>query len=145
MDADESIEALKGVALSRDIRTAHPELAKRFLELAASYKRMFPTRDLIITCAYRSPEEQQRLYKQGRFGNPGPIVTNCDGRKNLSNHNKFPSRALDVAVTDGGKTVWDESCYYPLGVLAKECSLEWGGFWERFKDFPHFELPKDVE
>ena len=144
VDADEKIEALKSVAVSRDFRTGHPELVKRFLTLADSYKRMFPTRDLIVTCVYRSPDEQGRLFKQGRFGNPGNIVTNCDGRTKKSQHNYFPSRALDVAVSDGGKIVWDEAHYYPLGVLAKECGLEWGGWWDGFKDIPHFQLPKSV-
>ena len=152
MDADETIEALKKVSLSRDIRTAHPELAKRFLELAASYKRMFPGRDLIVTCVYRSPDEQQRLYKQGRFGNSGPIVTNADGRTNKSKHNVFPARAIDCAVLEGGKAVWREEVYWPLGAIARECSLIWGGDWngngkrdESFIDYPHVELPKEVE
>lgn len=144
VDADKTIEALKAVSVSRDFRTGHPELVKRFKELTASYRRMFPSRDLIVTCVYRSTTEQMRLWKQGRFGNAGPIVTNCDGQKNLSQHNHFPSRAVDVAVVDGGKVVWDDSCYYPLGVLAKECGLEWGGWWEKFKDLPHFQLPKEV-
>lgn len=145
MDADEQIEALKKVAVSRDLRTAHPELAKACLELMASYKRMFPNRDLLITCVYRSPEEQQRLYKQGRFGNPGNIVTNCDGRKNLSKHNLFPARAVDFAVLDGGKAVWDEAPFWPLGALARECGLVWGGDWTTFKDYPHVELPKEAK
>lgn len=144
MDADEKIEALKNVRVSRDLRTAHPELARRFLSLAAAYKRTFPNRDLIATCIYRSPEEQHRLYLQGRFGNPGAIVTNCDGRKTRSQHNFFPSRAIDVVVVDGGKTVWAEEVYWPLGALARECDLEWGGHWEKFKDYPHFQLPKEV-
>ena len=143
MDSDD-IEHLRMVTTSRDYRTGHPELVKRVKALVESYKRMFPNREIIATCVYRSPDEQERLYAKGRFGNPGPIVTNCDGRTKKSNHNCFPARAVDVAILDGGKAVWDESGFWSLGALAKECDLVWGGNWTSFQDFPHLELPKEV-
>lgn len=139
-----SPEDLKSIKVSRDLKLAHPELVKQLTEAIASYRRMFPNRDVIITCVYRSPEEQNRLYKQGRFGNPGQILTNCDGFNKKSNHNKFPSRAVDVAITEGGKCIWDEAVFWPLGNLAKQCGLVWGGSWAGFQDTPHFELSKDV-
>jgi len=145
VDADEKIESLKAVMISRDFKTGHDELIRRFVALAAAYKRMFPHRDIIVTCVYRNPIEQERLYKQGRFGNPGPIVTNCDGRTKKSKHNVFPSRALDCAILEGGKAIWREEVFWPLGALAKECGLVWGGSWTSFQDPPHLELPKEVE
>ncbi len=136
---------LKDVKTSRDYRTGHPELIKRYKELKESYQRVFPDRQLIETCIYRSPQAQREIYKSGRFGNPGPILTYCDGFNKKSNHNKFPSRALDCAVVINGKAIWDETYYYQIGALAKEVGLEWGGFWTKFVDFPHLQLPKEVE
>lgn len=152
MDADEQIAALKAVSSSRDPRTGHPELVKRVQELVAAYERMFPGRTVIYTCFYRSIEEQKRLYKSGRFGNPGPILTKCDGVMKKSDHNPFPSRACDLAILVGGKTTWKEEMYWPLGALAKACGLVWGGDWNgdgvhQMEDFdlPHVQLPKEVE
>lgn len=151
-----SVEAEKKVALqpddapelrtSRDLRHAHPELAKRFLRMKADFEHFHPKYQLIITCTYRSPEEQRRLYKQGRFGNGGQIITNCDGFNNKSDHNHYPSRALDLCITDGGKVAfWDEVLYYPIGKYAHNHGLKWGGEWKKFKDYPHVYLPDDVE
>lgn len=151
VDADETIAALKGVAESRDPRTGHPELVKRVQELIAAYERNFPGRKVIPTCFYRSVAEQQRIFKSGRFGNPGPILTKCDGIKKKSKHNFFPSRACDLAVIVGGKAIWKEEMYWPLGALAKACGLVWGGDWngdavKQLEDFdlPHVQLPGDV-
>lgn len=142
--SDFDVSLLNNVKSSRDFRLGHKILVDRTRELLEAYKRMFPYREVIVTCVYRSPEEQQRLYKKGRFGNPGPIVTNCDGFTKMSKHNKFPARAVDCAITEGGKTIWDEAVFWPFGALARECNLVWGGDWESFKDYPHLELPEGV-
>ena len=63
----------------------------------------------------------------------------------MSLHNHFPARAIDCAILEGGKCIWEpEVVFYPLGKLAKEVDLVWGGNWETFKDWPHVELPKNV-
>ena len=54
-ESDFDAGLIKGVTVSRDFRLAHLELVKHFQELSASYKRMFPMRDIIITCTFRSP------------------------------------------------------------------------------------------
>ena len=142
--SDFNTDLIKGVTVSRDLRLAHPELSKRVKALLESYKRMFPTRDIFLSCVYRSPEEQKRLFLSGRFGNQGSILTNCDGFAKLSEHNRAPSRAVDFAVMDGGKVVWEEIVSYPIGNLAREVGLEWGGFWEKWQDPWHIQLPKEV-
>lgn len=133
------------VAHSRSITHAHEELARRFKQLSEEFAMMCPERTLLITCVYRSPEEQRRLYKRGRFGSKEKIVTNCDGKDKKSNHNHFPSRAIDVCVLISGKPSWDEMYYYPLGPLSTKHGLKWGGYWEKFQDYPHLELPDDVD
>jgi len=137
-------ENLPDVKTSRAFDHAHSALIERFKRVAEDYEEMFPGRRLLVSCTYRHPDEQWRLYQKGRFGNKGPIVTYIDGRRKKSKHNHFPSRALDCFVLDGGKAVWDETYYYPLGPLASKYELVWGGYWSKFQDFPHLQLPPDV-
>ena len=141
---DENAEKLPEVGTSRDYKHCHPELIKRFIALTTEFGQVNPGRSLLVTCTYRSVAEQTRLYAQGRNGNPGAIVTNCDGKRNPSKHNVFPARAIDVCVLVGGKPCWDEKDFYPIGPLAKKHGLEWGGFWVKLSDFPHLQLPSDI-
>ena len=143
-DFDENkAEGLPEVAVSRDFKHADPELVRRFLRVANDFTAQ-TGKSLLVTCTYRSPAEQNRLYKQGRFGNAGPIITQLDGKNKKSKHNYFPSKAIDVAVLDGGKATWDEKEYWPLLPLAKKHGLISGGEWNKFPDWPHLQLPEGV-
>ena len=122
---------------------AHPALQEAWLHILDEYNGQNPGKTLIITCVHRSEEEQALLYAQGRT-KPGQIVTNIDGATQKSNHNYYPSRALDFAVSILGKVSWSPVDYEPVGAIAKKNGLIWGGYWKSFKDYPHLELPKDV-
>lgn len=54
--------------------------------------------NVIITCTYRSPEEQDELYEIGRGENNGVVkmVTNVRGGE--SPHNTWPALAFDVTI-----------------------------------------------
>jgi peptidoglycan L-alanyl-D-glutamate endopeptidase CwlK len=119
---------------------ADPHLAEQWTLIRAEYCAAHPGKDLMLTCVYRSPEEQQRLYAQGRTM-PGQIVTELDGVKKKSNHNVLPARAVDFCVVIHGKVSWDVAEYEPVGALAEVRGLVWGGSWPNFKDAPHIELP----
>jgi len=123
---------------SRDINDLQYGLQHAYIELRERYMRSFSGRDLILVCTYRSPQEQAELYQSGR-SKPGPILTNCDGVRKMSQHNVNPSRAFDVGVIDGGKYRGDEAAYAPLGDIAKDLGIIWGGSWKRLKDFCHFQ------
>lgn len=141
----EEIDRLKDIAVSRDARLAHPELIKRFTLIKQDYEATFPGRIIILTCTYRSPEEQRRLFNQSRNGNNGPWRTNSDGFNKKSDHNYYPARAIDTAILDGGKAVWDESYFYSYHALAKKHGLLWGGDWINAPhDYPHLYLPQEV-
>jgi len=115
------------------------DLADRFIAVRDDYRAGHPGQDLVITCTWRSEQEQQVLYAQGRT-KPGQIVTQIDGVTKKSNHNYKPSRAIDVCVTVGGKAVWTPAEYWDIGPLAEKHGLVWGGSWPHFKDYPHLEL-----
>ena len=96
--------------------------------------------DLLITCTYRSPEEQDKLYAQGRT-TPGNIVTNAKGGESFHNYRI----AYDVVPIRNGKPVWgttgdDGKLWATVGALGKAQGLEWAGEWKIFKEFPHFQF-----
>lgn len=108
---------------------------------------------MIITQAYRSKDEQDKLYAQGRtnkydrFGKKKPIVTNARGGRSMHNY----GLAIDFAlVTPDGKTaVWDinkdfdkdgKADWMEVVAEAKKLGFEWGGDWKSFKDYPHFQM-----
>lgn len=89
--------------------------------------------DVIITSTYRSIEEQDKLYRQGR-SIPGNRVTNAKGGDSFHNWRV----AFDFAPLKNGKIDWDDTDLFKrCGEIAEACGLEWGGRWKSFKDYPH--------
>lgn len=123
---------------SRQLMDADEKLRNAWLDILWQYEDQHPGLSAIITCTYRSPEEQQELYAQGRT-KPGPVVTYCDGVTKMSKHNSLPSRALDFAVVVNGKVSWEPGQYEPVGILAEAQGFVWGGRW-KMKDYPHIEV-----
>lgn len=96
--------------------------------------------DVRVLSGTRTYEEQNALHRQGRFGNPPPIVTNARGGQ--SNHNF--GIAWDVGVFLEGKylrgnTKAELKAYEDVAAL-RDTSIEWGGEWKSFKDMPHYQL-----
>lgn len=114
----------------------HPAVRER---LAALQIRMLEIGYHVIPIAgFRSVEEQNKLYAQGRT-TPGKIVTNAKGGQSYHNF----GLAVDVVFEDEGVPSWDEKL--PWGTLGKEGKVfgfEWGGDFKRFRDRPHFQFTK---
>lgn len=134
---------------SRDLADANPRLAKLVRELQGRFAMANPGKHLVVVCTYRSPQEQQALFAQGRT-QPGRKVTEIDGARKLSRHNKRPAEAVDLAVMvdpDGEGPLkpvisWtDREAYLAMGEIAEELGLVWGGRWTKV-DACHVELPK---
>ncbi|MFS0779595.1 M15 family metallopeptidase [Neobacillus sp. 3P2-tot-E-2] len=100
---------------------------------------------ILITDDFRSAEDQDRLYEQGRTVE-GNIVTHARGGESFHNF----GLAIDFAIKtptenviwdmqyDGnqnGKSDWDE-----VVEMAKALGFEWGGDWAQFKDYPHLQM-----
>lgn len=100
---------------------------------------------ILITDGYRTPEEQDRLYRKGRDQN-GRIVTNAKGGQSYHNF----GLAIDFALLDeDGEPLWDiaydgnkngEPDWFEVAELAKELGFEWGGDWANFTDYPHLQM-----
>lgn len=124
---------------SRDIKDLHPELQKRWLAALKEWRRLHPSEpEPFLTQTYRSPQEQDALYAQGRTKG-GPKVTNARGGQSL--HNYYPSLAFDISFRKDGQIDWSPSLFDRFAVIAKENGLAWGGDWKTIKDRPHFEPP----
>ena len=126
---------------------------------------------VLIYCTYRSPEEQARLYRNGRhmgqildkkdqlvrFGRDdlakilldvGPQygktrVTNAGPGQSLHNY----GMAFDGVPLRDGKPVWgtrtpeDKAIWSKYGDIAEAVGLDWSGRWTRFREFPHCQKP----
>lgn len=95
---------------------------------------------IILVSGYRSIDEQNVLYRQGRT-TPGHIVTNAQGGHSTHNY----GLAVDLMPLKPGSTTELEDTitapsYQFLIKTAKAQGLAWGGDWIHFKDYPHFQM-----
>jgi peptidoglycan L-alanyl-D-glutamate endopeptidase CwlK len=113
--------------------------------------------DFTILYGHRGEEEQTEIYAQGRT-KPGQIVTHTPWPK--SEHNKFPSTAVDVAPFPidwndlarfdylAGRIIQIADEMLEAGEISHK--LIWGHDWDgdnelkdtKFIDRPHFQLKK---
>lgn len=103
---------------------------------------------VLLTCTWRSAEEQDRLYAKGRTA-PGAIVTNAKG--GYSAHNAIlpngtpAARAFDIVPLRHGKPVWgttgeDLAVWNRIGEHGTAVGLTWyGSPTSKFREFPHFQ------
>jgi len=92
-----------------------------------------------IISGTRTYVEQNALYKKGRFGFPGAVVTNARGGQ--SSHNF--GIAWDIGIFQNGQYRGDSPLYDQAAEAALAAGidgLEWGGNWKGFRDLPHFQL-----
>jgi len=92
-----------------------------------------------IFCGYRSVEHQNELYSKGRTIG-GKIVTNAKGGYSFHNY----GLAIDIVfIDDSNNWTWESDEWQIIGEIGKSIGFEWGGDWNEFKDFPHFQMSFD--
>lgn len=91
-----------------------------------------------VVSAFRSVEEQNKLFAQGRTA-PGKIVTKARGGQSWHNF----GLAVDVCPFKNGLFLWnaDNQTWLTIANCAKLYGLESGYFW-KFQDKPHLQLTK---
>jgi len=94
--------------------------------------------DILVYCTWRSLEEQADLYAKGR-SQPGKIVTMA--KPGTSAHNY--GLALDFVPLVAGKALWKAPApeWLEAVEIAGKCGLESASKWERFKEWPHLQIP----
>lgn len=145
---------------SREIRHLSQEMQILYNKFADKCRRDVELLKLdvsvLLICTYRSDEEQDKLYAQGRT-TPGRIVTNA--RAGHSKHNAVDpqgnpaSEAFDVVPLLHGKPVWadkddpntpeDEAWIWQrIGEHGVAVGLTWyGSPGAKFPEKPHFQNP----
>lgn len=101
--------------------------------------------DIAITDGYRTIEEQNALYEQGR-SKEGQVVTHASGGESYHNY----GLAIDFALRlNNGEVIWDmeydgngngKSDWMEVVAIAKDLGFDWGGDWSSFKDYPHLQM-----
>ena len=90
---------------------------------------------ILVTCTYRSLQEQDILYAQGRTAS-GSIVTNAKGGQSFHNWRV----AFDIVPIVNGKCIWNNNALWSkLGQIGQSVGLEWGGSWKSFPDVSHLQ------
>lgn len=128
--------------MDTDISHLHPELIPLCKAFLSGCKSKGINVKVIFT--YRSPDEQNALYAQGRTA-PGKIVTNAKGGKSKHNFtlNGIPaSKAFDFGVYINGKYITDgkHPLYSQAGSIGESLGLVWGGHFHSIFDPSHLEL-----
>lgn len=118
----------------------HPALNAAYQAAKAKWIEAHPEGPtVVLTCTYRSNEEQAKLYAQGRTAN-GPKVTNA--LPGHSAHNFYPARAFDIGFIRGKKMDWTNELFNEFAtiLLAQSKNVTWGGHFKSIMDRPHFEI-----
>lgn len=122
--------------MSRDKTLLHPELQEIVKQFEAACKKA--GLNVLVTETYRTKEEQDELYAQGRT-TPGNIVTNA--KYPLSPH--CWGVAFDFCRNVRGREYDDSDGFFKkCGEIGKSLGLAWGGDFRSFVDKPHLELKK---
>lgn len=127
--------------IAREIAESHLDLVQWLLE------QYSPDVTAMLSHTWRSPEEQNRLYAQGRTA-PGPIVTRArpDQTAHCKTGPKGESEAMgwDIVLVKGGKLLPDSDHLWDLIPVAARLiggeRVESGAYWKSITDKPHTEL-----
>lgn len=136
------------ISLDR-IATFHPLLRDKLKEwyLEANNKLLPKGYRLRITHVYRSVQEQNDLYAQGRT-KKGSIITNAKGRQSIHNYGLAFDFVILRDLDDNGtfetadftvNEYWKRVANY-----FKSKGFTWGGDFKSFKDAPHLEYSKGL-
>ncbi len=131
----------------REPRYLHPYIAARLPQILNTINAKLPAGHVAkLVSAHRTPDDQFKLFKQGRifrggsWVKVGPVVTHLDGFVKKSRHNNLPCTAFDVGIFKNNIYLGDSPLYKHVKEGTK-FGLDWGGSWTRFKDMPHLEMP----
>lgn len=143
---------------SRKIEDLHPDLQPICREFMS--RCLQDGIDIIITCTFRSPEEQGREYAKGRTvcsnigvtpEKPlGRVVTNAKAGQSKHNYifpdGRFAAKAFDIVPMRNGRCVWGEQgqdgeIWRHVGQIGMALGLDWyGAPGSKFRELAHFQL-----
>ena len=146
--------------------TSKEKLITVHIDLQMIFNEVIKIFDNTIIYGYREPQLQFDLFKKGRSNiggfwiivNKKEVVTYCDGIKLKSNHNKYPSNAIDaipypIDWKDEKRIHYFAGFVMCTALRLKEegkitHNIRWGGDWDNdtevkdeiFMDLAHYEI-----
>ncbi len=135
LDKDNFVPNTWDVYTNQRILTLDPRLQKPANDFINTVDKQFNVK-LRITTGYRSFKEQEELYSIGRTTQlKRHKVTNAKPGQSYHNY----GLAIDVVEIRDGGPVWE---VLPRNIvdIAISYGFEWGGDWNSFKDYPHFQM-----
>lgn len=117
---------------SKSLSSLNPHvetLARKFLALTQANHL-----NVHVTTAFRSWDEQDKLYAKGRTA-PGPVITNAQGGNSYHNW----GLAFDAAPFEHGHVSSHNEKFIKMGQLGQQVGLKWGGTFKSILDMPHFQ------
>lgn len=124
------------ISLER-IHTLHPSVRSKFLAFYTDLCNMYKVQGWRVIQAFRTFEEQNALYEQGRT-KPGAIVTYCKGGASYHNFG-LAIDVLPMSVDFKAIATVSDRLWVDVGALGKKHGLNWGGKFQK-PDRPHFEI-----
>ena len=118
--SEHSLKRLQGV---------HPDLVA-VVRLAIT----LTAQDFRVIEGLRTRERQRYLVEKG--------ASKTMNSRHLTGH------AVDLAPIVDGQVSWDWKHFYPIAEAMKQAAkiksvpIEWGGDWAKFRDGPHWQLPR---
>lgn len=113
-------------------KTLHPDLQKVVDEASKEI-------NISLLCGHRGKEDQDKAYSSGKSKLQWPN----------SRHNSFPSEAVDIAPFplnwQNIKSFKDMAEKVKEAAERVQVEIEWGGDWEHFRDYPHFQLKRKAK
>lgn len=114
--------------------SVHPKLAAWF---RSEVKPKFP--DAHISCGWRGKIEQNQVHAEGKSKLPWP-----KSKHNAHDIDGMPcAEAIDLfELASNGMAVWAYKYFRTIAEHAEESGapITWGGRWEKFPDYPHYQL-----
>lgn len=137
---------------SRKLTDAHPKLVNAYIFSKKAFELRYPELEVMLTCTYRSRDEQTKLYNQphdgidndhdGKIDERDEKVTNA--KAGQSKHNAYPSLAIDIAFKKRNERGFDwNMVYFKIFydfMHSYDTSIRWGGNFRSIKDGPHYEI-----
>ena len=120
-----------GSRSKRHLKGVHPDLV-RVVERAIQITDV----DFTVLEGLRSIRRQRILVRRG--------ASQTMNSRHLTGH------AVDLGAWVNRKVSWDWKYYYKIAKAMRQAAkqetvpIEWGGNWKRFKDGPHFQLPRSL-
>lgn len=126
------VAVVKEEPVIKDLHILHPAFRNKVALLLYEAKKQGIELEVVET--YRSPERQNMVKEKG--------FSMLHGGKSKHQH----YLAVDVVPVKYGWYMWhDKELWEKVGKIGENQGLIWGGRWQRFRDYPHFEYPVSID